>query len=72
MKKEKSFYDFNLDNLEERQERNSLFPKLSGFHLALREELGEAEYQAFFNAEMESFRQLSIQNQPSEQTWADA
>ena len=51
MKTEKSFYDFNLDCLEERFMQNSLYPKHAGFHLALQEELSEAEYQAFIDSE---------------------
>ena len=59
----KNFYEFNLNSLQERQERNQLFPELARFHIALREELTEDEYQAFFNAEKADFYQLALQNQ---------
>jgi len=70
MTAEKSFYDFNLGSLQERRERNHLFPELARFHIALREELTEEEYEEFFNAERESFRLARLQNQISEKTWA--
>jgi hypothetical protein len=63
MNAQKNFYDFNLSCLHERQERNNLFPELAKFHLALREELTEEEYQAFYNAEKADFYQLALQNQ---------
>ena len=50
----KNFYDFNLDSPQERQEREKLFPELSKFHIALREELSEDEYNQFYSAEKES------------------
>ena len=52
----KSFYDFNLNSPEERQERNQLYPELAKFHIALREELSEEEYQEFFKSEKEASR----------------
>lgn len=58
MTTQKTFYDFNLNSLQERQERNNLFPELALFHIALREELNEDEYQDFFNAEKESLQQF--------------
>lgn len=72
MTAEKTFYDFNLSSLQERQERNSLFPELARFHIALREELREDEYMDFFNAEKESLRQAMAQNQLVAQPWAHA
>ncbi|QCR23359.1 hypothetical protein [Pontibacter sp. SGAir0037] len=54
----KSFYDFNSSNPQERQERNQLYPELAQFHIALREELGEEEYQLFYKAEKESIRKV--------------
>ena len=60
----KNFYDFNANSLQERQERNKLFPELAKFHIALREELTEAEYFEFFNAEKESLKQFSITTEP--------
>lgn len=72
MTAEKTFYDFNLNSLQERQERNNLFPELARFHIALREELQEDEYMDFFNAEKDSCRQAVAQNQTFKLTWAEA
>jgi hypothetical protein len=72
MKTQKSFYDFNLNSVEERLERSHLFPKLTGFYLALQEELSEAEYQAFYTSEKESLRQFTMQTQLLEPTCAEA
>ena len=72
MTAEKTFYDFNLNSLQERQERNNLFPELARFHIALREELQEDEYMDFFNAEKESINQANVQNQTFSTTWATA
>ena len=52
----KNFYDFNVSSPKERQERNKLYPALASFHIALREELSEEEYQKFFQSEKESFQ----------------
>ncbi len=70
MTAEKSFYDFNVESLQERQERNILFPELALFHIALREELRDDEYQAFFNAERESCKQAFMQNNSFRKAWA--
>jgi hypothetical protein len=72
MTAEKTFYDFNLNSLQERQERNSLFPELARFHIALREELREDEYQDFFNAEKESYQQALAYNETFNLAWAEA
>jgi hypothetical protein len=58
----KSFYDFNLNSPEERQERNQLYPELAKFHIALREELSEEEYQEFFKSEKEASRSRIMPN----------
>ncbi len=61
----KSFYDFNRNSPQERRERNSLYPQLAQFHIALREELSDEEYQAFFNSETEAqkhYKQIFDQN----------
>ena len=52
----KNFYDFNVSSPKERQKRNQLYPALASFHIALREELSEEEYQKFFYSEKESFK----------------
>ncbi|WP_347158133.1 hypothetical protein [Pontibacter chitinilyticus] len=68
----KSFYDFNRDNPQERQLRNSLYPELAKFHIALQEELGEEEYLTFYCAEKEAVKRFApIFNQPTS-TWASA
>lgn len=56
----KSFYDFNRDSRKERQERNQLYPELAKFHIALREEMSEEEYQEFYRAEKEAAKNLMI------------
>lgn len=53
---EKSFYDFNRNSPQERQERNQLYPELAKFHIALREEMSEEEYQQFYKSEKEAAR----------------
>lgn len=72
MTTQKNFYDFNLSSLQERQERNNLFPELAKFHIALREEMTEEEYQEFFQAEKDSFALLTEQNQSFNNTWVHA
>ncbi|MFT2010174.1 hypothetical protein ACMA1I_15980 [Pontibacter sp. 13R65] len=68
----KSFYEFNPDSPEERQEREKMYPELSKFHIALREELSEEEYFSFYSAEKESFKPFMIPNQSFNQTWRHA
>jgi hypothetical protein len=53
----KSFFDFNRNSPEERKERNKLYPELAKFHIALREELGDEEYQSYYTSEKESLKQ---------------
>ncbi|MDX5418696.1 MAG: hypothetical protein LPK09_05730 [Hymenobacteraceae bacterium] len=65
----KSFYDFNRDNPQERQERNRLYPELANFHIALREEMSEEEYQEFFKAEKEAFNPLIMSNTNKTGQW---
>ncbi len=65
----KSFYDFNVDSPQERSERNQLYPELAQFHIALREELSEDEYQQFYRAEKENTRQLTHMHQNSNNRW---
>ncbi|TXK38007.1 hypothetical protein FVR03_14440 [Pontibacter qinzhouensis] len=68
----KSFYEFNPDSPQERQEREKMHPELSKFHIALREELGEEEYSCFYSAEKESFKPFMIPNQSYKPTWIQA
>lgn len=65
----KSFYDFNRNSPQERQERNQLYPELAKFHIALREEMSEEEYQEFFKAEKEATKHLIIPNQTTPTQW---
>ncbi|WP_299987009.1 hypothetical protein [uncultured Pontibacter sp.] len=65
----RSFYDFNRDSPQERQERNQLYPELAKFHIALREEMSEEEYQEFYRAEREAARNLMLPNQTNPTQW---
>ncbi len=47
----KSFYDYDVDNPVERQERYTLYPALSKFHMTLQDELTDEEYQTYFESE---------------------
>jgi len=51
----KHFFDFDLNNPQERQERLAQYPELSNFYLALREELPQDEYEKLYEAEKQSF-----------------
>jgi hypothetical protein len=55
----KSFYDFDINSPQERNQRNSLYPELANFHIALREELSDEEYQQFYRSEKESVKKIS-------------
>jgi len=68
----KSFYDFNTSSPEERSERYKLYPELARFHIALREELSEDEYQQFYKAEKEISQKHMPINQTSKQQWITA
>ena len=65
----KSFYEFNLSSPRERQERNQLYPELAKFHIALREEMSEEEYQEFYKAEKEAAKNLIIPNSNPNTQW---
>lgn len=54
----KSFYDFNRNSPQERQEQYKNYPELALFHIALREELGDEEYHAFYRAEQDAQKRL--------------
>jgi len=69
----KSFYDFNRSNPKERQEQYKFYPELALFHIALREELGEEEYNAFYQAEQEAQkRQMNPMSHRTTTKWAAA
>jgi len=50
----KSFYDYDVDNPAERQERYTIYPELSRFHMTLQDELTDDEYQTYFESEKRS------------------
>jgi CRISPR/Cas system endoribonuclease Cas6 (RAMP superfamily) len=66
----KSFYDFNRNNPEERLEQYKLFPELALFHIALREEMSEEEYQAFYQAEKEANKRFAPLFHQDRRKWA--
>jgi hypothetical protein len=51
----KSFFEYDLNNPQERQERFEQYPELSKFHIALSEELAHEEYEEFYEAEKQSY-----------------
>ncbi|MFD2245854.1 hypothetical protein [Pontibacter ruber] len=65
----KSFYDFNTSSPQERQERNKLYPELAKFHIALREELSEEEYNEFYNSEKEAIKPHMLNNTTTTRQW---
>ncbi|GAB3820617.1 hypothetical protein [Pontibacter rugosus] len=56
----KSFYEFNRNNPQERLEQYKLYPEMALFHIALREEMGEEEYHAFYRAEKEAQQRFKV------------
>ncbi len=68
----KSFYDFDINSPQERNERSSMYPELATFHIALREELSEEEYNAFYKSEKESLRKYAPIIQQTQNTWIRA
>lgn len=68
----RSFYDFNRNNPEERLEQYQLYPEMALFHVALREELGEEEYSAFYRAEKESQRRAMPMYHQTTSKWVSA
>ena len=47
----KNFFEYDLNNPQERQERFEQYPELSKFYIALSEELAHDEYEEFCEAE---------------------
>jgi hypothetical protein len=68
----KSFYEFRVDSPQERSERNKLYPELARFHIALREELSEEEYQQFYQAEQVNTQQLTHSSNKQNHKWITA
>ncbi|ARS36252.1 hypothetical protein [Pontibacter actiniarum] len=56
----RSFYDFNRSIPREREEQYNLYPEMALYHIALREELGEEEYNAFYSAEKEAQQRFIV------------
>jgi hypothetical protein len=55
----KSFFEYDLNNPQERKERFEQYPELSKFDIALSEELSQEEYEKFFEAEKQSYFSLN-------------
>jgi hypothetical protein len=68
----KSFFDFNRNSPEERMVRNKMYPELAKFHIALREEMGEEEYQAYYSSEKESLKRNKPIVYQSKRKWISA
>jgi len=68
----RTFYDFNRSIPQEREEQYKLFPAMSLYHIALREELGEEEYQQFYKAEREAQQQITLARQQRTGKWMHA
>ena len=64
----KSFYDYDVDNPAERQERYTTYPELSRFHMALQDELTDDEYQTYFDSEKQLVS-TSLTTNPVQNTW---
>ncbi len=58
----KSFYDYDLDNPAERQERYTIYPELSLFHMALQDELTDDEYQTYYESEKQLVKPTPVVN----------
>lgn len=68
----KSFFEFNRNSPEERRERNRLYPELAKFHIALREEMSEEEYQAYYSSEQESLKHTKPMLYQTSTKWISA
>lgn len=68
----KSFYDFNRSNPQERLEQYKLFPEMALYHIALREEMGEEEYNAFYAAEKDAHKRFIPLFNESPAKWVSA
>ncbi|RDC65433.1 hypothetical protein [Adhaeribacter pallidiroseus] len=58
----KSFYDYDVDNPTERQERYTTYPELSRFHMALQDELTDDEYQTYYESEKQLIKPTPVAN----------
>lgn len=65
----KNFFDYDLNNPQERQERFQNYPELSKFYMALREELSQDEYEKLYEAEKQSFNSLTQSNSRNKLQW---
>lgn len=64
----KNFFDYDLNNPAERQERSAHYPELSNFHLALQDELPDDEYQTYFESEKQLITP-DFSTNPTQNTW---
>ncbi|MGV3642247.1 MAG: hypothetical protein ACO1NZ_17120 [Adhaeribacter sp.] len=55
----KNFFDYDVNNPRERQERFEKYPELSKFDIALSEELSQDEYEEFCEAEKQSYQAIN-------------
>ena len=65
----KNFFDYDLNNPQERQERLEQYPELSKFYIALREELSQDEYEKLYEAEKQSFKSLATASTRNQLQW---
>ena len=65
----KNFFDYDLNNPHERQERFENYPELSKFYIALREELPQDEYEKLYEAEKQSFNSLIQSSSRKQLQW---
>lgn len=64
----KNFFDYDLNNPLERQERFEKYPELSKFDIALSEELSQDEYEEFCEAEKQSYQAVNSYSSPQKKS----
>ena len=70
----KSFFDYDVNSPQERQERFEHYPELSKFYIALSEELSPEECEKFYEAEKQSYysfvkKESSLKPSQSQLKW---
>ncbi len=65
----KNFFDYDINNPQERQERLEQYPALSKFYIALSEELSQDEYENFYEAEKQSFYSVAQSSNNQQSKW---
>jgi hypothetical protein len=61
----KNFFEYDLNNPQERKERFEQYPELSKFYIALSEELSHDEYEEFCEAEKQSYFSSASSSSPN-------